>query len=194
MKKILAFAATLSLVFAGFAEDTFSSYELTDEELQVEETPATERVIAPVWPAYIAVQNFPEHPDVIGLRLTIPYSTSQESVTGFDVGFWGSTMYFEGLQLNILRNKAVDELSGFQIGIYNTAGQADSLGIQIGLWNELQSMNGIQVGLVNVSGESKGLQVGVINRAEELYGFQIGAINVIRSAEMRFCPFLNIGF
>jgi hypothetical protein len=55
-------------------------------------------------------------------------------------------------------------------------------------------MNGLQVGLVNSVGAMGGFQVGIINRAEELYGFQLGAINVIRDAEMRFCPFVNIGF
>ena len=46
----------------------------------------------------------------------------------------------------------------------------------------------------NSVGAMGGFQVGIINRAEELYGFQLGAINVIRDAEMRFCPFVNIGF
>jgi hypothetical protein len=55
-------------------------------------------------------------------------------------------------------------------------------------------MNGLQVGVVNSAGALSGFQAGLINRAEELYGFQIGVINVIRDAELRFCPFINIGF
>ncbi len=41
---------------------------------------------------------------------------------------------------------------------------------------------------------AQGFQVGLVNRAEEMYGLQIGLVNVIRCAEVRFCPVVNIGF
>ncbi len=130
----------------------------------------------------------------MGLRITIPFSTRQESVTGFDVGFWGRAQYFEGFMCSLLRNDVKDELAGVQIGVYNTAHSADLLGVQIGLWNEAGSFRGCQAGIVNTAGQAYGCQIGIINRAEEMYGFQLGLVNVIRDAELSFCPVLNIGF
>ena len=143
----------------------------------------------PVWLAFNSTKNI----DVIGLRLTLPYGEC-ESVTGFDIGFYGRCRYFEGLQANILRNEALDIMAGIQVGIYNSAGRADLTGLQVGLWNEAGTLRGVQGGLVNIVGTMDGFQVGLINRAEELYGFQVGVINVIRDAELRFCPIVNVGF
>ena len=147
-----------------------------------------------VWPACVALCQWPRSPDLVGLRLTIPFSTSQENVTGFDVGFWGESEYFEGVQLNLLRNKVRDGAAAFQVGLYNSVGRGDFLGVQAGLWNEALYMRGIQAGLVNIVGGAEGFQVGVINRAETLHGFQVGVINIIRDAEMQFMPVLNVGF
>ena len=144
------------------------------------------------WPVWLAL-NSQKDIDVIGLRLTIPYG-SCESVTGFDIGFFGRARYFEGLQLNILRNDVSDIMAGVQVGIYNSSGRADLMGVQVGLWNEAHSIRGVQVGLINVADSVTGIQVGIINRSEALYGFQGGIVNVIRESEMPFCPILNIGF
>ena len=195
MKKSLAFAFAATLAFSVFAEDQIDDVEETPADIVVEhETPIKQ---VGLWPAYFAIAEFPAPstaPDVVGLRLTIPFSTVHENVTGFDVGFWGRARYFEGFMCSIFRNDVKDELSGVQVGIYNTAHQADMIGIQVGLWNEAGSIRGLQAGLVNTVGEGSGLQIGVINRAEEMYGFQIGIVNVIRDAELQFCPFINIGF
>ena len=149
----------------------------------------TERVAWPVWLAFNSTKNI----DVTGLRLTLPYGEC-ESVTGFDIGFYGRCRYFEGFQLNLFRNEALDVMSGAQVGIYNSAGRADLKGFQIGLFNEARSMRGIQVGLINLADSICGFQVGLINRAETMYGFQVGGVNVIRESEMAFCPILNVGF
>lgn len=143
----------------------------------------------PVWVAFNSTKNI----DVIGLRVNCPYGAC-EGLTGFDLGLIGRCRYMEGFQLNLLRNEAEDVLTGFQVGIYNTAGRADLLGFQIGLWNETQSICGFQVGLVNVANSVSGFQVGIINRCESLYGVQAGAVNVIRSADLSFLPFINVGF
>ena len=82
----------------------------------------------------------------------------------------------------------------FQIGFYNTAGRADLLGIQIGLWNEAQSIQGIQAGIINVANSVSGIQAGLINRSETMVGYQVGLINVIRDNELQFCPIVNIGW
>jgi hypothetical protein len=148
-----------------------------------------EKASWPVWLAFNSTRNI----DVVGFRFTLPYG-SCEGLTGFDLGVFGRCRYMEGFQLNILRNEAEDVLSGCQAGIYNTAGRADVLGVQVGLWNEAQSIRGVQFGLINVADSVTGIQVGIINRSEALYGFQGGIVNVIRESEMPFCPILNIGF
>ena len=153
--------------------------------------PAAKATEAP-WPVWLAF-NSTKNIDVAGMRITLPYGEC-ESVTGFDVGFYGRCRYFEGFQLNILRNEAEDVLSGVQVGIYNSAGRADLKGLQLGLFNEARSMRGIQVGIVNLADSICGFQVGLINRAETMYGFQVGGVNVIRESEMAFCPIVNIGF
>ena len=190
MKKLLVLSAvaiaSLSL-FAQEAADTAASSQTAQAKpARVEESA--------VWPAFLAVSQWPRSADVAGLRLTIPFSTSQENVTGVDIGFWGRSIYFEGIQLNILRNDVVDGAAGVQIGIYNSVGRGDLFGIQAGLWNEALSFRGVQAGLVNIVGEGRGVQVGLINRAETFYGYQFGLVNIIRDAELQFFPLVNIGF
>ena len=143
----------------------------------------------PVWLAFNSTKNI----DVVGLRLTLPYGEC-EGVTGVDLGFYGRCRYFEGFQLNILRNEALDVMAGVQLGIYNSAGRADLSGLQVGLWNEARSMRGVQVGLINVADTVEGFQVGLINRAESMYGAQLGGVNVIRESDLTFFPIMNIGF
>lgn len=153
--------------------------------------PAAKATEAP-WPVWLAF-NSTKNIDVAGMRITLPYGEC-ESVTGFDVGFYGRCRYFEGFQLNILRNEALDVLSGLQVGVYNSSGRADLKGGQLGLFNETRSMRGIQCGIVNLADAACGLQIGLINRAETIYGFQIGLANIIRDSDMAFCPIVNIGF
>lgn len=185
MKKLLFLAA-----IAAFAVTSIAAEE-ADEQVAVEQSQPQQSAI---WPAVFAFCEWPASPDVVGLRLTIPYSSRQESITGIDLGFWGRCKDFEGLQINVFRNDAKDTLAGFQIGLYNTVNRADLFALQAGLINEAQSFRGIQCGLVNIAGDGEGFQVGVINRAETLHGFQVGAINVIRDAEVPFLPLVNIGF
>lgn len=153
---------------------------------------ASVRTEAPAWPVWLAF-NSTKDIDVAGLRITLPYGEC-ESVTGFDLGFFGRCRYFEGFQLNLLRNDAKDHLAGIQIGLYNSAGRADMFGLQVGLWNEARSFNGFQIGLVNLTDTGSGFQVGIINRAECFYGFQGGAVNVIRENEYAFLPVINVGW
>ena len=185
MKKIIVgFCAALSCaaVMAQGAEAE-SSAAASQPAAQLEQ---------PAWPVWLAF-NSTKNIDVAGLRITFPYGDC-ESVTGFDVGFFGRCRYFEGFQLNILRNDAKDSLAGFQVGFYNSCGRADMLGVQIGLWNEARSFKGCQLGLINLADTGSGLQVGIINRAESFYGFQGGAVNVIRENEFAFFPIVNVGF
>lgn len=193
MKKLLCLAAVAALTCSALAQEEEEDTDLFEDEYGMAETEAPKRQLA-AWPAFFAVGEVRETPDLVGLRVTIPYSTKQESVTGFDLGVWGRSRYFEGFQLSLLRNDVKDALAGVQVGFYNSAAQADLFGVQIGAWNECGSMSGVQVGLINTVGIMNGVQVGLVNRAEGLYGFQVGLVNVIRDAELKFLPIVNIGF
>lgn len=150
---------------------------------------AAEKVRWPVWFAF----NDASDVDVVGLRLNFPGGQC-EQVTGLDLGLIGHSRYFNGLQINLFRNDVQDALAGWQIGCYNSAGLGDSLGMQVGLWNEAGVIYGFQAGLVNMADYMDGFQIGLINRAEDLHGYQLGLINVIRGGDVPFCPILNVGF
>lgn len=201
MKKIIAFATVASLATGVFAADNVDAdFEVTDDEVVEEtETAASAKPAKDigVWPAFFAICEIPsaqQAPDIVGFRITVPYSTKHESVTGFDIGLWGRARNFEGIMLNLLRNDVKDELAGLQAGLYNSAVQADKVGLQVGLWNDAGRMSGIQFGVINVAQEMQGIQAGLINRCEDFHGIQIGALNIIRSSEFRCLPILNIGF
>ena len=195
MKKVL-FALTMSAACAWAQEPAKAEAENTAAEpsapvaqQQTAREAKAEKAAWPVWLAFNSTKNI----DVVGFRFTIPYGAC-EGMTGFDLGIFGRCRYMEGFQLNILRNEAEDVLAGCQVGIYNTAGRADILGVQLGLWNEAQSIRGVQAGVINIANAVSGFQVGLINRSESLYGVQVGAVNVIRSAEPSFLPLVNVGF
>ena len=192
MKKLFPLALVAALaafpLFAEDQEDTVDTLDLLEPEVsEKDDKPA-------IWPAFFAIGELPATPDLVGVRITVPFSTRQENVTGLDLGFWGRSVYFEGFQLNILRNDARDYCSGVQAGFYNSVGRGNGVGVQFGLWNEASSMVGVQGGLVNLVGEAQGFQIGLINRAESLYGAQIGIINIIRDSDLPFFPVINIGF
>lgn len=143
------------------------------------------------WPAAFAF-NDSESLDIVGVRLNIPEGYC-ENMTGFDFGIIGRARYYNGLQLNLVRNAVVDNLAGWQIGIYNSTSQGEGLGLQTGLWNESRILYGVQVGLVNLVDYGNGIQVGLINRAEDHQGFQIGLVNIIRNSRLPFFPIVNVG-
>ena len=189
MKKLIAVALVAAVAAPVFAQDTQANDE-ADSTVRAERRTAE----SDPWPAFFAICEYPAASDVAGLRITIPFSTRQTNITGVDLGLWGKAHYFEGFQVNIIRNDVRDWLSGFQVGIYNTIGGGNLLGLQVGLWNEANSMQGVQAGLVNLSGETEGFQIGIVNRSDTMHGYQIGLINIIREAEVRFFPIVNIGF
>jgi hypothetical protein len=190
MKRVLFFAFAMVASVSIAADFDMSA---TRQESAVQHSRA-QKYESSTWPAFFAFSQIPHSADVVGLRLTIPYSTSQENITGIDFGFWGRCFYMEGIQVNFLRNDVVDQAAGLQFGIYNSVGHGAVKGIQLGLKNEAFCLRGLQVGLLNIAGEAQGLQLGFINRSETLCGYQVGLINVIRTAEFPYIPFINIGF
>jgi len=183
MKKLLVLAV------AAFAAAVHADVHAEMESTEREDGPQST-----VWPSIFAICEWPDSPDVVGLRLTIPFSTRQEGVTGFDIGLWGRCKDFEGVQASLLRNDVKDTFGGMQAGFYNTINRGDLFCVQVGFVNEAQSCRGLQVGGINVTGDGCGFQIGLINRAETFYGLQVGLINVIRDAEVPVLPVFNIGF
>ena len=188
MKKMLSFALIAAVAAPLFAQEAGVAEEKSNQPRE------ERRRESNVWPAFFAICEFPANPDVTGLRLTLPFSTKQENISGIDLGLWGRSLYFQGIQLNVLRNDVKDEMSGFQVGLYNSIGSGQLLGLQAGLLNEAHQMRGVQAGLVNLCGTAEGFQIGLINRAETMTGYQVGLINVIRDAELQFFPIVNIGW
>ena len=188
MKRLFSIALVTAVALPLLAQEA-----VTQDEAKAQTREERKRE-SKVWPSFFAVCEFPASPDVIGLRLTVPFSTVQENITGIDLGLWGRSIYFQGIAINILRNDVKDDMAGFQVGLYNSVGGGQLLGFQAGLFNEANSMRGAQVGIVNFGGEVQGLQLGLINRCETMYGYQIGLINVIRDNELQFCPIVNIGW
>ena len=189
MKKLTSLALVAAVAFPVFAQEPENKDEVKNNAPREERKRESN-----VWPSFFAVCEFPASPDVIGLRLTIPFSTVQENITGIDLGLWGRSLYFQGFQVNVLRNDVKDDLSGFQFGLYNSVGGGQLLGLQAGLFNEANSIRGLQAGIVNLAGEAQGFQIGLINRSETMVGYQVGLINVIRDNELQFCPIVNIGW
>ena len=198
MKKLFPLALVATFAIPLFAADDAvaddADFAELEDDISVDVRAAEPVVENAIWPAFIGVWEFPDTPDLVGLRLTIPWSTRQENVTGIDIGFWGRSQYFEGFQFNLLRNDVKDSCAGLQLGVYNSVTRGDLVGIQVGLWNEAVGLRGLQTGIVNVSGSTHGFQVGLINRSETMYGYQVGLVNIIRDAEIQFMPLVNIGF
>lgn len=194
MKKIVVSFAVAVLCAGAWAEEDKAADAAAETEAKASSAQEEAHVVhveKASWPVWIAFNSHKEL-DVIGLRLTLPYG-SCEGVTGFDLGLFGRCRYMEGVQINLLRNDALDTLAGFQVGLYNSVGRGDLWGMQVGLWNEAHSLTGLQIGIVNVADSVNGVQIGLINRAETIYGFQVGGVNVIRESEMPFCPIVNVG-
>lgn len=184
MKKLLALAIVAAIAATTIAADEAEDKTVAQPQVQQ----------SAIWPAVFAFSEWPASPDLVGVRITIPFSTRQETVTGFDLGLWGRCKDFEGVQLNLLRSDVKDTLAGVQFGCYNTVNRADVFALQAGLMNEAYSFRGLQLGIINLAGDGDGFQLGIINRCETFHGFQVGLINVIRDAEVPFFPVINIGF
>ena len=144
MKNLFSLALVAAIAMPAFAQEEEKSAEATPQA-QVERKRASV-----AGPTFFAVSEFPASQDVTGLRLTIPFSTKQENVTGIDLGLWGRALYFQGFQINILRNDVKDDMSGFQCGLYNSIGNGQLLGLQVGLFNEANFLR-----LVSSTGRSR---------------------------------------
>ena len=153
------------------------------------------------YPAYIVKSN------VYGMKLGLPLSGGEGSVSGVEFSLFGSSTYnVYGLQFATLASAAKyvegfqfaaltcisKKLDGFQLSVVNVI--KDLYGVQLGAYNVVTNdANGAQIGAFNVAGAADGTQVGVINIATKC-GFQVGLINVIEDGWLPFCILFNYSF
>ena len=110
--------------------------------------------------------------------------------TGFQwAGLFNYARSLQGIQLAGLFNSAPEGISGFQIAsLFNSSG-AQSLGIQLGIFNYCKTAGFManpsnlfgdfyQIGLINVAGVSNGNQIGLINISKKNKGVPLGILNV----------------
>lgn len=107
-----------------------------------------------------ALQVFSADTPVKGLKLNLPYATSDDAA-GIDLGLVGGAGDFTGLRLNAV-NLSDDCSSGLEIGALNI-GKGEVHGMQFGVFNHAKDMHGFQLGLLNHAGHLSGLQVGLLN-------------------------------
>ena len=99
MKKLIMGICAMA-VCASFAQDKAGNAPAA-QPAQAETAPAVQAEKA-MWPVPVAL-NSTKDIDVVGMRFTLPYGEC-ENVTGFDIGLFGRCRYFEGIQLNLIRN------------------------------------------------------------------------------------------
>ena len=82
MKKLLSIALVAAVSMSILAAEGDGDAAKKAQSPEPARAQAEERYDSPTWPAFLAIWQVPHAPDVVGLRLTIPYSTVQENVTG----------------------------------------------------------------------------------------------------------------
>lgn len=119
-----------------------------------------------------ALQVFSADTPVRGLKLNLPYATSDDAA-GIDLGFVGGAGEFTGLRLNAI-NLSEECSSGLELGALNIA-KGEVHGMQFGVFNHAKDMHGFQLGL--------------LNHAEHLLGLQVGLLNLVDKGHVKAFPF-----
>ena len=88
MKNLLSLSLVAAIAMPLFAQEAVETADVVTTPQREEHKRENN-----VWPAFFSVCEFPANPDVVGLRLTIPFSTKQENVTGVDLGLWKFRQY-----------------------------------------------------------------------------------------------------
>ncbi|MFA6929557.1 MAG: hypothetical protein WCT05_04465 [Lentisphaeria bacterium] len=138
------------------------------------------------------------HNNVAILDLGSLVNLSLGQVTGLEIaGLWNQVNQdLRGIQISGIANRVCGDLYGLQIaGIANYNGAAETTGLQIALVNINQgNTTGLQIGLYNQVESMSGVQIGLFNTAQNFYGMQLGLCNLIRQSPLPFMVILNFGF
>lgn len=107
---------------------------------------------------------------ILGLQLAGlgNYNTNKTNVYGLQAA----------LGANI--NTAESKIYGVQFALANIAKHTEVNGVQLGLWNQAETI--------------RGLQIGVVNTATNLKGIQIGLLNFHQRGKVSVSPVINVGF
>lgn len=119
-------------------------------------------------------------------------------VIGIEVaGLWNQVNQdLMGIQISGIANRVYGDLTGLQIaGIANYNAAADTTGLQIAPVNVNQGeTTGVQIGIYNQVESMSGVQIGLFNSAKNYYGMQLGLCNLIRQSPFPFMVIMNFGF
>jgi len=126
---------------------------------------------------YPPAQLVDEGDSITGARLNLPYSTNA-GLTGVDVGLF---------------NRISGNLTGLELGIVNVVGVDTHRAIQVGGWNDSQTLSGLQFGLLNRTDSVEGLQFGIVNMAKGTeHGLQLGLLNYNPNARLfKYMPLIS---
>lgn len=120
--------------------------------------------------------------EVNGIELAGVWNQVRQDFRGIQFASFLNQVYGDayGAQFSAIANyNGPGEFTGLQIAAVNI-NQGNGSGVQIGLYNQAQSLAGIQIGLVNTS--------------EDFYGMQLGIFNYIRNSPLPFMVLLNLAF
>lgn len=123
-----------------------------------------------------------------GIQLS-SFNKVSEYFEGAQMGIGNNVQaYLSGIQLALLYNYTKGSYTGMQwSGLFNYSG-GQSMGVQFGLFNYVQSggfgrkgffnRDHMQVGLVNMAHKNTGYQIGLINIASESEAIPLGLLNL----------------
>lgn len=138
------------------------------------------------------------HNNVTILDIGTLANLSLGKMQGIEVaGIWNQVYQdLMGIQVSGIANRVYGDLTGLQIaGIANYNGAADTTGLQIASVNVNQGeTTGVQIGIYNQVESMSGVQIGLFNSADNFIGMQLGLCNLIRQSPCPFMVILNFGF
>jgi hypothetical protein len=137
------------------------------------------------------------HNNVAFLDFAVLANIAHGEVSGLELaGVWNLVKQdFRGLQLSGVANRVHGDVTALQLaGIANINGAGDFVGLQIAAVNVNQGDgSGLQVGLFNQAESMSGAQIGLVNKSRDLQGLQLGLFNFISNSTLPFMVFLNLG-
>ena len=138
------------------------------------------------------------HNNVTLLDIGTLANLSLGEVIGIEVaGLWNQVNQdLKGVQISGVANRVYGDLAGLQVaGIANYNAAMNTTALQIAPVNVNQGeTTGMQIGLYNQVESMTGVQIGLFNSAEHFYGMQLGLCNLIRQSPFPFMVIMNFGF
>ena len=137
------------------------------------------------------------HNNVAILDLGVLANIAHGEVNGIELaGIWNLVKQdFRGLQVSGISNRVHGDVSALQVAsIANFNGAGDFVGLQIASVNINQGESvGMQIGLFNQADAMSGVQLGLVNKCRDCQGMQLGLFNFISNSTLPFMVFLNLG-